>query len=464
MQTGVLIEQGPVNWQIIQQVHGFADIHLSGIYVRKPRIEDEWGCQVYARLVCEDTGAPVIHWQKAELLPENRWSTVLCQVPAGGLYRIETCLAHQGNNWSLEWGVRGDMVHHVGIGDLYLIAGQSNSKGYGREPVNDPPELGVHLFRQNGSWDLATHPLGDSTGILHETARDGTNTGHSPYLNFAKILKHRLGYPIGLVQTSKGGSPLREWNPDETGTLYHAMLDFAERTGGKLKGVLWYQGCSDTGEGTCDTYYERFENIVRHLRTAMKDERLPFLTSQLNRSAGKGDVQQDKHWGKLREAQRQAALHIPGIYIVPTLDLGLSDGIHNNSAGNMALGERLAKVALHELYGFHIQCHAPNILSAVQVEPNELHLKFDHIYYRLDTRGIDENKLPFTVTCGEETYSIMNYRVCNKDTMVLTLDRPLEGDCFVHGAFEKNPEVFVPFDVGTHLPMLSFYEVKVEKP
>lgn len=463
MKIGVLIEKGPMNWQIIQQTQGEADIHISGTYIRQPKVKDEWDCWVYARVVREDTGDPVVPWKKAELLPENRWNTVLCRVPAGGLYRIETCLAYSGNDWNMEWGVRGDIIHHVGVGDLYLIAGQSNSKGYGREPVNDPPELGIHVFRHNGSWDLATHPLGDSTGILHDSAQDAANTGHSPYLNFAKILKHRLGYPIGLVQTSKGGSPLSEWNPDENGSLYRAMLDFAERTGGKFKGVLWYQGCSDAWEGTCDTYYERFTNVVSSVRTALKDEQLPFLTCQLNRLTGKNEAQLDMHWGKLREAQRQAARNIAKVYIVPTLDLGLSDGIHNNSAGNMELGRRLAKVALQELYGIAGQCHAPNIKSAVRLSADQIQLEFDNIYVKLDNRGADVKRLPFIIENNKESYYVVEYHICDRNKIILTLDRPLEGECFIHGASEKNPEVFVPFDMGTHLPMLAFYHVKVEE-
>ena len=41
---------------------------------------------------------------------------------------IETCM-NQNDNKVIEWGIRGDMIHHVGIGDLYIITGQSNSAG-----------------------------------------------------------------------------------------------------------------------------------------------------------------------------------------------------------------------------------------------------------------------------------------------------------------------------------------------
>jgi hypothetical protein len=105
----------------------------------------------------------------------------LSAIPAGGLYRLET--RHQpGNQPAGEWAERGDMRHFLGVGDLWVIAGQSNSAGYGRGPVFDPPELGIHLFRNNGQWALATHPLNESTDTLHPVNRDGANTAHAPYI------------------------------------------------------------------------------------------------------------------------------------------------------------------------------------------------------------------------------------------------------------------------------------------
>ncbi len=53
-------------------------------------------------------------------------------IPAGGLYRIESCLKEEKNT-PLEWATRGDCVEHFGVGDLFVIAGQSNAVGYGKK-------------------------------------------------------------------------------------------------------------------------------------------------------------------------------------------------------------------------------------------------------------------------------------------------------------------------------------------
>jgi hypothetical protein len=183
---------------------------------------DEGG-KVYARIVREDSGENIIWWTMAKELGERKWTVTFQNVPAGGLYRIETCLMRPLQD-NIEWALRGDMLHHIGVGDVFVIAGQSNSVGFGKDSIYDCPKLGVHLLKNNGKWDLASHPLGDSTDTVHPENTDCANPGHSPYLAFAKRLKKELGYPIGLVQTALGGSPLKEWNPAEKGTLYQCML------------------------------------------------------------------------------------------------------------------------------------------------------------------------------------------------------------------------------------------------
>jgi sialate O-acetylesterase len=84
-----------------------------------------------------------------------------------------------------------------------------------------------------------------------------------------------LGFPIGPIQASLGGSTLSAWNPEENGVLYRNMTQIINSQGGKVKGILWYQGCSDTASGLCDSYSERFESMVSHLRSDLNDKCLP---------------------------------------------------------------------------------------------------------------------------------------------------------------------------------------------
>ena len=457
---GVLIEKGPQDWQIFQQKNGCASIEAEGRFVFQNGVAfDPPG--VWLRLVREDSGLDATGWQRAEVLPGNRWKIALF-APAGGLYRLESCLSEESGRGAIEWGTRGDMRHHLGVGDLYVIAGQSNSAGYGKDPFYDPPELGVHLCRNSLRWDLATHPMNDSTGSLHPVNTESANPGASPYLSFARTLKRELGYPIGLVQASLGGSPHSRWNTDENGDLYRAMMEVIRAQGGAVKGVLWYQGCSDANPAASASYLERFSTVVARFRAEMGAE-VPWLTVQLNRQMEGGGENVDAFWGQVREAQRQAARTIPGVSVVPSTDCPLSDGIHNSASANVMLGERLAAAALRDIYGRQHSHPAPDLAEAVLREPRCIALRFDNVagrLYDIDSEQIRRRAVTVSDNGGEIPVEGMT---CAGDTLLLRLGRDAGEGCTVSAGWQQQPPVLMPVDAATHLPLLSFYQVKVSE-
>ncbi len=455
--VGAIIEHGPADWQIFQQdAQGFATITVGGRWVI-----DAKG-QVELRLVAEDTGVAVSHeldWHPAETRPDHTWSATL-RAPAGGLYRLETRF-HQADNPAGEWNPRGDMRHFLGVGDLWVIAGQSNSAGYGRGPYNDPPELGVHLFRNSEQWALASHPLNESTDTRHPCNREGANSGHSPYIHFGRLLKQNLGHPIGLVQTSLGGSPLCMWNPAEPGDpiLYNNMIHCIELVGGRVKGVLWYQGESETGdEKTAATAADRFINAVGAWRSALKNPELAVITVQLNRLLMSQDEKADRLWAIVRETQRQVPRRLKGVTVVPALDLSLSDGVHTSPAGNILLGERMARSALGAFYGKPIDYLAPDIQSAEAAAGRKtVELLFAPVTSRMDIIDLTGN--PFRVE-DEAGIVPIEKMVYAGNKVLLVLKRALSGRTVVHGGFGANPAA-VPMDMERFIPMLGFYNVPV---
>ncbi|MHB0856372.1 MAG: sialate O-acetylesterase [Anaerolineae bacterium] len=456
---GATIAHGPTDWQIIQQdPEGKASLSLRGEWSGEP------GGLVQVRLVREDTSAPVsssLDWQDTETTPDGRWFHTLPGVPAGGLYRLET--RYNGrDNPAGEWASRGDLRHFLGVGDLWVIAGQSNAAGFGRGPVDDPPELGIHVFRNSECWALATHPLNESTEARHAANREAANPGHSPYLHCARLLKRALGYPIGLLPTALGGSPLSAWNPREPGpaSLFENMCHIVERAGGRVKGILWYQGESDADLLMAPGYALRFADAVAAWREALSAPELPVLTAQINRYYTAGTEEADRGWTMLREAQRQAAATIPGVVVVPTLDLPLSDLIHTGPSGNLLLADRLAQAALGAVYGRAVVYRAPEAVEARRMEGDRaVLLRFAPVTSRMD--NIDVTAQPFRVEddAGEVPVSQVLYP--GGARVQLLLGRDLGEHPVVHGAYGLAPDT-APVDMERLMPMLGFYGLKVE--
>jgi len=505
--SGAYITEGPAAWTILQQdADGFADVALQGYW----QVIDGVGdydlerATVYVRVLREDDGRVVWPWEPCRMAEgleeqersaslelslevgkgrmaleeqERRWSARL-RLPAGGLYRLETCLRVRRDDPAMEWPMRGDMIHHLGVGDVWLIAGQSNAAGYGRGAHDDAPEPGVHMLRLNGQWDMASHPLNDPTGTLFAPNREWSNPAHSPFLLFGKLLRSALGYPIGLVPTALGGSHLRSWNPDESGELYRNMREIVGLAGDRVRGVLWYQGCSEACSPETDesqTYLERFEAFVRHLRADFSDDALPLpvLTVQLNRLIG-WEVSDalDRCWGRVREAQKEAALRIPSVYIVPSLDGDVCDNIHNGPNANRLIGTRLAEAALAHVYEerdggvrdrglARTHARAPRAVAAnvrrnEEKERFEIAIKFADVAGRLLAHTTEK---AFAVEDESGGIGVPEWQVAGTSEIVLALAREPVGETFVHGAFETNPAYYVPFDDATRWPMLAFYRL-----
>jgi hypothetical protein len=353
------------------------------------------------------------------------------------------------------------MIHHLGVGDLWVIAGQSNSAGYGRGAVYDPPELGIHLFRNRGAWDLATHPMNESTRTSHTENREFANPGHSPYLAFARAVKAATGVPQGLVQTALGGSPLSAWNPTEPGDhpLHAGMMRAIGAVGGKVRGILWYQGCTDAEPRLGATYLDRFVAMVEAWRKELGDPELPVLTVQLNRWLDTPPAN-DLGWALVREAQRQAPHRLRHVHVVPTLDLPLSDAVHLSPAANLSLGLRLAAVCLGALEGRTVAWKAPEIASAsAGPDGTVVTLDFDHVSDRL--ASIDPARQPFAVEDedGDVPVAGVVYPAAGA-RVALQLGRPLRGRAVVHAAARGHPAP-MPFDMSRMLPILGFHGVRV---
>ena len=198
---GVFITDGVTDWQIVQHTNGYANLSFSGTW-QVPKAAVEIGVKSAVpliRVVHQDDNSQIIPWTEANISHGDNpchgtWNAEI-QVPAGGLYRIETGLYTKSINPDLRWTFRGDVRVHIGVGDIFVIAGQSNSSGYGRDWAFDPPMPGVHLYRNRKKWDLACHPINESTFAADEVNAELGVSGVSPTYPLASILLSYLTIP-----------------------------------------------------------------------------------------------------------------------------------------------------------------------------------------------------------------------------------------------------------------------------
>lgn len=457
---GAFLDSGVEDWRIWQQdAAGRARLHLSGRWAPKASMGllGAAGGAVEARLVRVETGAAVesgLDWRPMETRGDGTWSGTLPGVPAGGLYRLETRFNPKGNKLG-EWSLRGDLKQFLGVGDIWLIAGQSNASGYGRKAYRESPEPGIHVFKAHGQWALAAHPLHDATGTRFGASRETYNNGHSPFLAFARELRASLGYPIGLVPGALGGSPLEAWHPDR-GPLFRNLLAMAQSAGGKVKGMIWFQGETDASPGTGADYLERFLASVAGWRRALAQPDLPILTVQLSRYRSEKPGEEDLEWSQVREAQRQAARRDGRITVIPALDLPLDDTIHIGTDGNGTLGSRLAACALGSVYGKPVAWRAPDLAEAIMDGAQGIRLRFGNVLSRLDT--MDPGAKPFRVVDDEGVAPVEKILYFHRDSVRLMLGRSVRGLARVSCGYGENPET-LPVDVERQLPVLAFHDV-----
>ena len=196
---------------------------------------------------------------------------------------------------------------------------------------------------------------------------------------FGLKLHHELNVPIGLIDSSFGGSPIEPWIPSEGFALAPSLSDYAQVTGKPwvkgtpqlsmmfnsmiaplipyaIRGVLWYQGESNVGTAAnVGRYADEMFALIESWRSEWHDdfpfyyvEIAPFTYFGNGRPGPKAADSPDRE--ALFWEQQTDALQIPHTGMVVTTDI--TDDVHNHHPRDKrSVGERLAAWALAKDYG-----------------------------------------------------------------------------------------------------------------
>ena len=251
-------------------------------------------------------------------------------------------------------------------------------KGFGNCPVENYNKVvvdannykGIHYVKIPSVMSMK--PLDDANcewkEVNPETVGEASATGYF----FAQVVNKTLNIPVGLILANKGGSRVESWldydylkkNTDEPldsnaivkkfSWDYHRPLVWGNGTFSPIlnytvKGILFYQGCSNVGD-PAGRYTKRLADLVAQWRRDFRQGDMPFYFVEIA-PYHYGDVNGD--WGpKLREQQFNAAKVIPNSGIISTNDCVYpyeKEQIH--PAQKQKVGERLAFLALNKTYG-----------------------------------------------------------------------------------------------------------------
>ncbi len=163
-------------------------------------------------------------------------------------------------------------------------------------------------------------------------------------------------------------------------TLYNGMI--APLGGFGLRGMLWYQGESNTGDGAA--YAAR----LRALRDDWRRQfgaRTPLLLVQLANHGQPPVAPADSGWAQVREAQRRVAAEDARSGLAIAIDIGDAYDIH--PPNKQELGRRLARVARHVVYGEQdLAPSGPRAVTAVRT-PAGVSIAFEDVEGALTATG-----------------------------------------------------------------------------
>lgn len=142
----------------------------------------------------------------------------------------------------------------------------------------------------------------------------------------------------------------------------------------RIKGVLWYQGESNTSRA-CE-HYELFKLLIRDWRENWREGDFPFIYAQLPNFVEVNIETTQYDWALFRESQLKA-LSVPGTGMAVSIDIGEWNDIH--PVNKRDLGYRLALAAQKAGYGEEKIVYSGPLYSSMTITGNKILLNFSNV-------------------------------------------------------------------------------------
>ncbi len=218
-----------------------------------------------------------------------------------------------------------------------------------------------------------------------------------------------------------------EWQPLG---LYNGMI--APLLNYTIKGVIWYQGESNTARPL--EYRKLFPALIADWRQQWNLGNFPFLYVQLANYMQAQNQPSESNWAELREAQLKT-LTVPNTAMAVTIDIGEWNDVHPLNKEDV--GKRLALGAQKIAYGDDTVAYSGPIYQSMKIEGNKIILAFKHIGGGLISQGASELK-HFAIAGADKKFVWAKAKVQGNKVIVWNDDIP--NPAAVRYAWADNPE------------------------
>ncbi len=308
---------------------------------------------------------------KTKSFSDGSWKIYVETPGAGGPYKITIS----------DGGKR--ILTNIMVGEVWVCSGQSNMEipmtGYDNQPIlnsnnilirADNPQL--RLFHVKRA--VSNTPLKDCEGNWQVSAPESASSFSAVGFQFAQALQKILKVPVGIIESSWGGTPIEAWMDKESlapfqglrvplendplppdrlhpTCLFNAMI--SPIAGFAIAGFLWYQG--ETNVPHPSDYDRLMKSMVLEWRKLWKRGSLPFYYVQIAPWIYRADRDSV---AILRERQQKAQDEIPHSGMVVSIDKGNEFTIH--PPDKTAIADRLLYWALAQTYRKKgVACQSP---------------------------------------------------------------------------------------------------------
>lgn len=373
---------------------------------------------------------------KTTVSNKAQWKAELKTPKAGGPYTI-----------TIKSGDEIKTITDVLSGEVWLCSGQSNMEwpmtltdGKTLIPTINDPNIRLMHIPKSGASTRQEHGEGQWTACDKNTIPSFSSVAYF----FGKKLNTELNVPIGLINASWSGSNAESWTPNELvvnnptlaeaakkqehnmwwpnepGSVFNSMI--MPVIPFKIAGVIWYQGESNIVSAS--SYKPLMETLITGWRKEFKTE-FPFYYVQI----APFEYEADRSSMLLRE-QQVKMLQIPKTGMVV-----ISDHVDNvkdiHPVNKKPVGDRLANIALSEVYGKKGITYLPPLYKSMKVEKDKIRVSFDNV-------------MALTSTGGEPK----EFMIAGADKKFYPAKAKIEGNTVVVSAKEVKQPVAVRFAWG----------------